>query len=254
MISTPPLVSIVTVCLNSFVNIERCINSVINQTYNNVEYIIVDGGSSDGTLDVIDKYKQNISFIVSENDDGVYDAMNKGVALASGEYVGILNSDDFYDKDTVRWVVDASMHNKFPDIVYGNMEIMGLSNTCIKVGSHHNMLKKWKILHPTCFVKRSLYFKYKFDTSYKISADYDLILYFNMTGKTFLHIDKVLTYFSPFGLSSKPSIKAVMDMFRIRSKYNLFIAMKMLLFDIGQYLDEIIYPILTKVKNFNMLI
>ena len=94
-------VSIITVCFNSAETIKDTIESVINQTYKEIEYIIVDGASSDGTMKIVDSYKKRISKIVSEPDDGLYDAMNKGIKIATGDIVGIINSDDFYTSNTI---------------------------------------------------------------------------------------------------------------------------------------------------------
>ena len=103
-----PLVTIVTVCLNAVRTIEQTIQSVIRQTYKNIEYIIIDGGSNDGTLDIIKKYEQHITKYVSEPDEGLYDAMNKGISMAHGEYVLLLNADDSYVDDAVEIAIRFS--------------------------------------------------------------------------------------------------------------------------------------------------
>ena len=100
-------VSIITVCYNSAKTIEHTIKSVAGQDYGNIEYIIIDGGSTDGTLDIIDRYKDKISVLVSEPDEGIYDAMNKGISIASGELIGMINSDDWYGPYTVSAAVRA---------------------------------------------------------------------------------------------------------------------------------------------------
>ena len=102
-----PLVSIITVVLNGESHLEHTINSVLCQTYENLEYIIIDGGSSDGTQDIIRKYQDKIDYWISESDDGIYDAMNKGILQAKGELIGILNSDDWYELETVELMVNA---------------------------------------------------------------------------------------------------------------------------------------------------
>ena len=99
------LISIITVCLNAVETIETTIRSVLQQTYKNVEYIVIDGGSTDGTLQIIEKYRNDISILISEKDEGIYDAMNKGIELARGDYIGIINADDWYEKDAVEHVV-----------------------------------------------------------------------------------------------------------------------------------------------------
>ena len=106
-----PLVSIITVCFNSERTIEQTIKSVLNQTYKEIEYIIVDGQSTDGTLDIINKYSSQIAKIVSEPDEGLYHAMNKGISMATGDIVGIINSDDWYEPYTVEEVVKCFVQN-----------------------------------------------------------------------------------------------------------------------------------------------
>jgi len=105
-----PLVTVITVCLNSEKYLEQCIRSVMQQTYKNLEYIIIDGGSNDGTLNIIEKYADEIDYYISEKDRGLYHAMNKGLALASGDYILILNSDDWYETDCVKVLVEAKLY------------------------------------------------------------------------------------------------------------------------------------------------
>ena len=114
-------VSIITVVLNNVQHIENCINSVLNQTYGNIEYIIIDGGSTDGTIDLIKKYEKQISRWVSEPDRGIYDAMNKGIMKSSGDIIGILNSDDMYaDEKVIEKVVDCFL-DTYTDTCYGDL-------------------------------------------------------------------------------------------------------------------------------------
>ncbi|HKC67578.1 MAG TPA: glycosyltransferase family 2 protein, partial [Bacteroidia bacterium] len=116
-----PLVSVITVVYNGAKHLEQTINSVLDQEYKNVEYIIIDGGSADGTIDIIKRYEDKVDYWQSERDGGIYFAMNKGISLAKGELIGILNADDFYLPDTVRKVVDADKFAK-ADIYYGDMQ------------------------------------------------------------------------------------------------------------------------------------
>ena len=116
-----PRLSVITVVFNNVKDIERTMLSVLNQTYTNIEYIIIDGGSNDGTLELIDKYKDRITKIISEKDNGIYDAMNKGLTLATGEYVLFMNSgDEIYARDTVEKVFDSAPD---ADIYYGETEM-----------------------------------------------------------------------------------------------------------------------------------
>lgn len=174
-----PLVSIITVCYNSANTIEDTIRSVLEQTYRNIEYIIVDGKSTDSTMSLVKKYEtlfEGRLHYISEKDDGIYDAMNKGIEMAGGELIGIINSDDYYELDAVENIVKQYKHNK-EQVLYGMMRIIeGDQERRIVMDSHH-FIREVMIPHCTCFVKREIYIKYgKFDLRYKYVADYDLML------------------------------------------------------------------------------
>lgn len=175
-------ISIITIAYNSEETIEDTIQSVLNQTYSNIEYIIVDGGSKDGTLGIIERYKDKISTIVSEPDKGIYDAMNKGVALATGELVGILNSDDFYaNNDVIKNI--ASTIGDF-DSIYADLVYVDRSNTdkiirYWKSGTYKKgaFLSGWMPPHPTFFIRKSKYDQFgTYNLSLKSAADYELML------------------------------------------------------------------------------
>jgi len=175
-------ISIITVTRNSKTTLNDTILSVLNQTYKNIEYIIIDGASEDGTQELIRSYGDRINHFVSEPDTGMYDAMNKGIKLATGDIVGILNSDDFYSSNDVLEKVVHAFRNQdiqsiFADLVY----IRGkASDRIVRYydSSHFNPDKfayGWMPAHPTFFVKRYLYELYGyFKTDYKIAADFEL--------------------------------------------------------------------------------
>jgi glycosyltransferase len=177
-------ISIITATFNSAATIEDTIKSVLDQTYPNIEYIIIDGGSTDGTLDIVDKYKNKIAKIVSEKDNGIFDAFNKGIKLATGDIVGILNSDDFYAYDSVIQDVVEKFSASSADTVYGDLEYVDSVDTSKvlrhwKAGEYKRSKFKagWMPPHPTFFVKKSLYDEYGgFNTWMKISNDYELVL------------------------------------------------------------------------------
>lgn len=231
--SGKPLVSVITVCLNSEKYIEQTIQSVINQTYDNIEYIIIDGGSTDKTLDIIRKYEERIDYWVSEPDKGIYDAMNKGISFADGEWVGIINSDDFYVKDTVKLVVEASRTDKEAQLFYGNLikldsrESDDLRNCRECKGQADNMLESLSLNHPTCFVSSKIYAKLKFNTRFRIAADWDFCLRLHFSGIKFGYLNKPLVYFRPGGISEK-SLLVVFENYRIRKRYDLKTALKQL--------------------------
>ena len=196
-------VSIITVVYNASKTIEQTIRSVLNQTYPNIEYIVIDGGSTDGTVDIIRKFLEKIDIFVSEKDDGLYDAMNKGIKLASGEIIGILNSDDTYTENAVSLVVD-NFKNRQIDILYGNALLVDEAS---EIGLYdcsdiEQIWYRMAIPHPSTFVKKEIYDKYGvFDIQYQIAADYDLMLRLYCEGVRFSHINEILTRFRTGGMS-----------------------------------------------------
>jgi len=178
-----PLISIITVVYNGEKYLEETILSVINQTYDNIEYIIIDGGSTDGTVEIIKRYEDRIDYWVSERDGGIYDAMNKGIGLCKGEIVGIVNADDFIYLDTLA-KVSSALQDKEVMFVYAKLDLLGEdgknTKTIDSLGTQHikyRVFKHMPFLHPTMFVKKSVYEQIGlFDTTYKLSADYDFTL------------------------------------------------------------------------------
>lgn len=179
-------ISIITVCYNSAETIEDTIKSVLDQEYKSIEYIIVDGGSTDGTLDVLKKYRDQIHKYISEPDNGVYDAMNKGIKLATGDVVGFLNAGDFYAAKTAISQIAASFKKNDCQVVYADLEYVTENNPEKTVRRwtskpyQDNLFRKgWHPPHPTFFAQKSAYDKYgAFDLTYNIGADYELMLRF----------------------------------------------------------------------------
>ncbi len=179
-------VSIITIAYNSAATIEDTIRSVVAQDYLDIEYIIIDGGSKDNTLSIASKYRDHISCIVSEKDNGIYDAMNKGVAKATGNIVGILNSDDFYaSNNIISNVVNEFVVSKcdglYGDLVYVNREDADKVVRTWKAGAyHHGKFKRgWMPPHPTFFVKNNKYTELgMYNLNLKSAADYELMLRF----------------------------------------------------------------------------
>ncbi|HEX8514878.1 MAG TPA: glycosyltransferase family 2 protein [Bacteroidia bacterium] len=177
-------VSIITVCYNSAATIEATIRSVISQDHENLEYIIVDGLSKDNTLEIIERYKDSISKIVSEKDDGLYFAINKGIAMATGDVVGILHADDFYTNTHVIAKVAEAFENKQTETVYGDLQYVDRENTN-KVKRHwrsgeykHGLfIKGWMPPHPSFFVLKKCYDRFGgFNTTLRSAADYEMML------------------------------------------------------------------------------
>lgn len=179
-----PKVSIITVVWNNKETIKDAIDSVLNQTYENIEYIIIDGGSTDGTVEIVNSYGNKISQFLSERDKGLYDAMNKGIKLATGDVIGILNSDDFYLNNTVIEDVVAEFQKNDVGAVFGDLVYVrpsDLNRIVRKYSSKKFNPKKfaygWMPAHPTFFLLKTYYDKYGlYKTDYKIAADFELLI------------------------------------------------------------------------------
>jgi glycosyltransferase involved in cell wall biosynthesis len=191
-------ISIITVTYNSGSTVEQTILSVIDQTYKDIEYIIVDGKSTDNTLKIVEKYKDKISKILSEKDKGLYDALNKGIEMASGDVIGILHSDDFYiDTSVVQKYADTFLKNN-SDSAYSDLYYVDKTNTDKiirkwKSGRYAfgSFINGWMPPHPTFFVKKEIYQKFgKFNLEFKSAADYELML-------RFIHKNKISISYLP---------------------------------------------------------
>ena len=180
---TNPLISIITVVYNGEDFLEETILSVINQTYKHIEYIIIDGGSTDGTIDIIKKYEDKINYWVSEEDKGIYDAMNKGISLCNGDIVGIVNADDYLYLDSLTKIASIFRDDTLM-FTYGQVDLMTEDgkqyDTASSLGVKHMKYKIFKhmpFLHPTMFIKKIVYNELGlYNLQYKLSADYDFVL------------------------------------------------------------------------------
>ncbi|KQT17890.1 hypothetical protein ASG31_03900 [Chryseobacterium sp. Leaf404] len=215
-----PLISIITVVYNGENTIRQTIESVLNQTYKNIEYIIVDGKSTDKTLDIIDDYKDRIAHVISEKDKGIYDAMNKGIALAKGKVIGLINADDYYENDAVEHI---ARHYQ-PGMVnyYGAMRSIDEDGkTFVSPPVQHlDKLKRGMVVsHPSLFVNNEVYEKYGvFSLDYKVAADWDFTLRCFMKGVTFIKIEKIISNFRIGGVSGALSKKHLRELSVIRKK------------------------------------
>ena len=214
-------VSIITVCYNSARTIEQTIKSVVSQDYDDMEYIIIDGGSTDGTLDIINRYRDKVSIVINEPDRGIYDAMNKGIKLASGEVIGIINSDDWYGDGTISVAVAmlkahpecGVAHGREVDIYpYGNRAVRRLK-TPITEDYIVNFC------HPTFFVRKSVYEKVGlFDCRYPTDADGDLVYRMFFAGIKFRYDDGILAYFR-MGTGASATTAANKERLGVHRKY-----------------------------------
>ncbi|MCC6385730.1 MAG: glycosyltransferase [Bacteroidia bacterium] len=192
-------ISVITITYNSRYTIEDTIHSVLSQDYKDVEYIIVDGLSKDGTMDIVNKYKERIHRIVSEKDKGLYDALNKGISLATGDVVGMLHSDDVYAAENILSLVagafnsDPAIEGIYGDLVFVNRNDVNKIMRRWTAGEYREdaFTQGWMPPHPTFYVKRECYEKFGgFNTSLKLSADYELML-------RMIHKNKIKIHYIP---------------------------------------------------------
>lgn len=217
------LISVITPCFNSEKTIKRTIESVLNQTYHNYEYIIIDGASSDGTLNIIEQYREKFGDklkVVSEKDKGIYDAFNKGIALAQGELVGIVSSNDFYEQDALENIA-KEYDNEGYSILYGFQRTLIDSKESSVVIYNHEFIEQKMITHPTCFVTKKLYSDLgAYSLEYKSSSDYDFMLRVSQNKEVvFKPIYKIISNFELGGISS--TIVGERETLEILKKYNI---------------------------------
>lgn len=210
-------ISVVTVTYNSAATLEETMLSVLNQTYDNIEYIIIDGGSTDGTVDIIKKYAERIAYWISEPDTGIYDAMNKGISVATGDYINFMNSgDEFASNETISLVLKYLQPGV--DIAYGN--------TYFKFKSH-SLLRKPLLLseirtkppfcHQSSFIRRDFQLRYPYDLKYRIAADYNFFYlgYFERNA-SFQYIPEIVSVFNcAEGTSTDNLTESMNEKFRI---------------------------------------
>ena len=201
-----PKISIITVCFNSEETLEQTILSVVNQTYQNIEYIIIDGGSTDKTVDIIKKYEDKIAYWVSESDNGIYDAMNKGIDRATGDYIYFLGSDDWLvSKAVISDIIKYILDNKGFDFYYGKVYLFDEYYDLIKENGKQLEIKDIKYgcmcPHQALFLKAKV-MKAKFNIDYKIAADFEFFLRNIVEGKKIFYFDYFVAFYNVNGASS----------------------------------------------------
>jgi glycosyltransferase involved in cell wall biosynthesis len=223
MTAFKPTLSVITIVYNNVRDIERTILSVINQTWPNIEYIMVDGLSTDGTLDIINKYKNHIAKLISEKDEGIYDAMNKGLAIATGDYVIFMNSgDEFYSTDTVANVFSSSPN---ADIYYGETEMINDEGQSLGRRRHkapenftwRSFKYGMSISHQAIYIRRSLTEPY--DRRYQLSADIDWIIRAAKKAKTIVNVHRYVAKYMVGGMSKTRHRQSLMERFDIMKRY-----------------------------------
>ncbi|HWZ15519.1 MAG TPA: glycosyltransferase family 2 protein [Mucilaginibacter sp.] len=223
MTGLKPTLSVITVVFNNARDIERTLLSVINQTYPAIEYIVIDGQSTDGTLEIIQRYKDHIANIISEKDEGIYDAMNKGLAIATCDYVIFMNSaDEFYANDTVEQVFAASPDG---DIYYGETEMINEAGEVLGQRRHKAPEQfNWRsfnygmsVSHQAIYIRKSI--TEPFDRQYQLSADIDWIIRAAKKAKKIVNVNRYVARYQVGGMSKAKHRQSLLERFDIMKKY-----------------------------------
>ncbi|MBE9869283.1 glycosyltransferase [Campylobacter concisus] len=232
-----PKISIITVVFNGEKYLEQTIKSIVNQTYKNFEYIIIDGGSTDGTIDIIKKYEDKISYWSSEKDNGLYDAMNKGIEKANGDWINFMNVGDSFYLDNILENIFLQKELKNIDVIYGNHNVIYPHKTKIKkAGDINDIWKGSQFCHQSSFVSSHIHKQCKFNISNRIGADFEFFytIYKKRNAK-FKYIDIVIANYSAGGLSDVERIDSVVGWWNVVKKdtkvnlYYIFIILKELI-------------------------
>ena len=206
-------VTIVTVTYNAEELLEATINSIINLTYEDIEYIIIDGGSTDGTIDIIKQYEDKINYWISEPDEGIYFAMNKAIKIATGEWINFMNAGDtFADLNTVKYVMDHK--NNDAELIYGNF-YKKHANITVNALEQSKWFTTMPFCHQTLFAKTTLMREKPFDTDFKIVADYNFIITMYKQEKKFCYLDKTLAIFTEGGFANNNTVKMCIESLKV---------------------------------------
>ena len=225
MINDKLLISIVTAAYNSEKTIAQTIESVLNQTYENIEYIVVDGLSKDHTVEIAESYRdkfreKGISYrIISERDRGIYDAMNKGIQMADGQVIGMINSDDWYENDCAE-VVAGMYEKEHFDMMYADLRMIRRDgSTGIKKAMIRNYVTTRDWNHPTTFLTKAMYKEYQYPNE-SVYDDLDMLLYMRSSNKKVIVVNKTLANYRLGGASNQKSVKNAWN--RMVVKYRIY--------------------------------
>ncbi len=231
-----PLISVITVVLNGEKYLEETILSVLNQTYDNVEYIIIDGGSTDGTLDIIKKYEHAIDYWVSEKDRGIYDAMNKGIVLATGDWINFMNAGDgFYSNDVLEKIFQGN-ELKNIDVIYGDHNVIYPNRTkIVKAKDMEGIWKGSRFCHQSSFVSSKVHKLNKFNISNKMGADFEFFYNLYKRKGAFKYVDVIVANYRAGGISDIRRIDIIVSWWSVVDK-----TMKVNLYYVYTILKEMI--------------
>ncbi len=218
--------SIITVCYNSARSIRDTFESVLQQDFEDYEYLVVDGASRDETVAIIREYEPRFAGKmrwISEPDGGIYEAMNKGLAMADGEFIGILNSDDRYEPGALRAVAAATLARPEGDVFYGITRYAAANGQeKMLLRSHHTSLIHDTICHQACFVSNQLYRRMGgYDLQYRIASDYDFLLRAYLDGAAFQPVDHIVAMFREGGACYRQEARGVSEKLQIRLRHQL---------------------------------
>lgn len=216
------LISVVTVVYNGSKYIEETIQSVLSQSYLNIEYIIIDGGSTDGTVEIINSYSQRISKVVVEKDNGIYDAMNKSLQYISGSFVLFMNAGDkFYSPQTISNLMHSQFNNA--SIIYGGVvvDFDGKFDKYIPPKNISNIFRGMIFSHQSALIKSNILKSRLYDLSFRIASDYDFFLGIYISGETFFNSNEIVSVVINNGLSDNNHRKTCQEKIRILKKYNV---------------------------------
>lgn len=243
-------ISVVTVCYNAADTIDKTIQSVVNQTYDNLEYIIIDGGSTDGTIDIIKKYADRIAYWVSEPDKGIYDAMNKGIAAATGDYINFMNAGDRFASKTV--INEITKHICKADVLFGDVIICYKWGKIKKEGRYFNG-KEWRLpfSHQSVFVKNSLIEQCGFDTSFRYAADHNMMYHLYLANANFVYVPIEISYYDAYGASNY-NINSFKEIAKINhitgSEYFYAYYYRLIKFNIIKYMPKFLIEKVRQIK------
>jgi glycosyltransferase involved in cell wall biosynthesis len=222
-----PRISLITVCFNAERTIERCVQSVAAQCYKNVEYILIDGGSFDNTLQIINKYAAIVTVLISEKDSGIYDAMNKGIATASGDVIGMLNADDYFADENILDMVAQSFKDPAVKLLYGDLDFVNCGGMVVRrwrSGNYSDQGLRWGWMppHPTFYGRKDLFSRYDgYSLGYGSAGDYELMLRFMFKHRIpAFYLSRIMVKMEVGGESSKDVGS------RLRAFYNDFKALR----------------------------
>jgi len=213
-------ISIITVCHNAESTIKDCIESVKSQNYTNLEYIVIDGGSTDKTINIVNNYAHYVNYFISEPDRGIYDAMNKGINLATGDIVGMLNADDYFADNSVLSNIADAFGKYNADIIYGDLDYINAKGLVVRKWRSGQISRRklefgWMPPHPTFYCKRYLFKQFgPYRLDYGTAADYELMIRYLYINKLTVHyLKKIIIKMKLGGKSNKNITARVKGMF-----------------------------------------